>query len=70
MNDQKIVNCVQWKHDLYENAYKTSGARTFAEYIALVNAAVNRPVRPLPTEAVSSPPPLKRDLAPGHRIRA
>ncbi|GHV77449.1 hypothetical protein AGMMS49942_22700 [Spirochaetia bacterium] len=52
MNDQKIVDCVQWKHDLYENAYKASGARNFAEYINIVNTAVHHTGRPLPEETV------------------
>jgi hypothetical protein len=52
MNDQKIVDCVKWKHDLYENAYKASGARNFAEYINNVNAAVIRTARPLHKETV------------------
>jgi hypothetical protein len=52
MNDQKIVDCVKWKHDLYENAYKASGARNFAEYINIVNAAVIRTARPLHKEII------------------
>jgi hypothetical protein len=53
MNDQKIVDCVKWKHDLYEKAYKTSGARNFAEYIDFVNAAVKK--SPLHKEPENTP---------------
>jgi len=37
MDKERIADCVKFKHDLYENAWKKSGAKTFDEYVKYVN---------------------------------
>ncbi|GHV84198.1 hypothetical protein AGMMS50212_15380 [Spirochaetia bacterium] len=41
MNDEqtKIVDCVQFKHDLHEKLFRKSGANNLREYIQYINAA-------------------------------
>ena len=37
IDDFVIEDCVKFKHDLHEKAYKESGAKNFNEYIEYVN---------------------------------
>ena len=37
IDDFVIEDCVKFKHDLHEKAYKKSGAKNFNEYIEYVN---------------------------------
>ncbi|GAB6391101.1 MAG: hypothetical protein MdMp014T_0474 [Treponematales bacterium] len=39
VQDGRVVDCVLFKQELHELAYKKSGAKNFDEYIAFANAA-------------------------------
>ncbi|MDR1930235.1 MAG: hypothetical protein LBQ44_06335 [Treponema sp.] len=42
MNKEKKFDCVKFKQELHEKAYKKSGAKDFREYIHYVNERANK----------------------------
>jgi hypothetical protein len=42
MNKEKKFDCVKFKQELHEKAYKKSGAKDFREYIHYVNEMSNK----------------------------
>jgi hypothetical protein len=42
MNKEKKFDCVKFKQELHEKAYKKSGAKNFREYIHYANEMANK----------------------------